>query len=762
MRLMIKGLVLSGWLSLGALTLFAQKADYQAADKYDADKLSKLVGTIVVIPQFVNHSDVFWFNDGDTPEKHTFLIDPERKKKYLVFDRSKVIPQLAALLKAPVDSALLGETQRLLPEVSKGSDDVRFEYKGQHYRYNFVTGKVSKAAPALPIVYPVWIAGSISPDRQWTVYDDGKAMFLKNLKDSTKKDVALTTLEKDLSFSEPVWQNATTFSVVREDIRKVPTMSVINSLSWPRPRVETYKYELPGDKDVKQFELFMGNAVTGKLVKVNAEKWLDQEIEIIPSGKHSSEIFFTRSRRTRDEIELCAVDINTGAVRVVIDEVSKPFINTDLFSVRVLNNGNDILWWSDRTGWGQYYLYSKDGKVKNVVTQGEWTAARIMRLDTAQRTIFYYGYGREKGRNPNFAHMYRSSLDGGEAKLITPEDATHDVFVSPTGKYIVDTYSRINQDPQTVLRTADGEKVLEVYKPDLSRLYAYGWKTPEPFKIKAKDGITDLYGIMWKPYNFDPTKKYPVISQVYPGPQTETVWTDFTIFDRYNNTSLAQLGCIVVCMGHRGGSPFRNAAYYKFGYGKLRDYALEDDKYGLEQLAQQYSFIDLNKVGMTGHSGGGAMAATALCTYPDFYKVGVASSGNHDNSIYNRTWGENYQGVSLAGDSTSDDALKHKDADAPAFKFDVAKNPSIAQHLKGRLLLVAGEYDMNVSPSNTLRMADALIHAGKDFDLLILPGQTHTYDGDYKTYYQHKQWHFFGRYLIEGEGLGDDSALIQK
>lgn len=258
-------------------------------------------------------------------------------------------------------------------------------------------------------------------------------------------------------------------------------------------------------------------------------------------------------------------------------------------------------------------------------------------------------------------------------------------------------------------------------------MYAYGWKQPERFSVKAKDGITELYGLMWKPFNFDPAKKYPIISQVYPGPFTETVWNDFTVFDRYNNTSLAQIGFIVVVMGHRGGSPYRNAAYYKYGFGKLRDYALEDDKNGLEQLAGRFSFIDLNRLGIFGHSGGGAMATTAICTYPDFYKAAVSSSGDHDNRIYNRTWGETYNGLGS--------------------KMEI--NQTLAKNLKGHLLLVTGESDQNVNPANTFRMADALIKAGKDFDLLVLPGQSHTYEEPYKTYFQKKLRSYFATYLME-------------
>jgi dipeptidyl-peptidase-4 len=230
---------------------------------------------------------------------------------------------------------------------------------------------------------------------------------------------------------------------------------------------------------------------------------------------------------------------------------------------------------------------------------------------------------------------------------------------------------------------------------------------------------------------------------VYPGPQIETVWPDFTVFDKYNNAPLAQMGCIVVCMGHRGGSPYREKKYSAYQYGSLRDAPLADDKFGIEQLAQRYQYIDLKRVGIFGHSGGGAMATAAICTYPDFYKVAVASSGNHDNTIYNRTWGETYQGITEKTDTLPNGHL------VTTFPFKTAVNQTLAQNLKGHLLLVTGETDTNVHPGHTYRMVDALIKADKDFDMLVLPGQGHHYEGAYKTFFERKLRSYFAQHLIE-------------
>ena len=283
--------------------------------------------------------------------------------------------------------------------------------------------------------------------------------------------------------------------------------------------------------------------------------------------------------------------------------------------------------------------------------------------------------------------------------------------------------------PTVAVRNGGGKLIQIIEKVDISRLLDYGWKYPETFKMKAADGLTDLYGIMWKPYDFDPGRKYPIISQVYPGPFTETVWNDFTVFDRYHNAALAQRGFIVVVFGHRGSSPYRSKNYYVYGHGNLRDYPLADDRAGLEQLGRRYPFIDLSRVGIVGHSGGAMMAAAALMTYPDFYKAAVASSGNYDNRIYNRNWGEQYQGI---GEDN---------------KFSVKTVQELAPRLKGHLMLVTGDRDQNVHPAQTQRLVEALIQANKDFELLVLPGQEHHYDFKHQMYFERKKRDFFSKYL---------------
>jgi dipeptidyl-peptidase-4 len=738
-------------LLLAQVHLFAQTANYQAAKNYDAPELQKKVGRLEVIPFFINKTDQCWFYwDEANGKRNHYFVDPVKKEKRLLYDKAILAEKLAALRHEKADTTAIN----FMPAFSGDGQKMIFSYKGRQYRYDFYHSILTEGeTKTKPVAEGPWLTGNISPDKQWQLYSRNHNLYLKKTGDTVERKLS-NDAEQYYSFCINEFDTAANhnmpsivhwmddskhFYAIRQDNRKVQTISIMHAMA-ARPWVETKKYQYPGDKDVTQYELFIGNAATRQLMKVNTGKWPDQEIAVVQSKGPGKELFFTRKKRTGDEIELCAVNLATGDVRVIIHEGSKPHINPDLFHVSIIKNGKEIIWWSDRSGWGHYYRYDSVGHLKNQMTAGDWTAGKIVSIDTVKQEVYFYGYGKEPGRNPYLQHLYKASFNGKKQTLLTPENAHHKVFFTPSGNYFIDNYSRIDLEPQTILRDRNGQFIRDIVKPDLHSLYETGWKMPEPFTVKAADGITDLYGIMWKPYDFDPTKKYPIISQVYPGPFIETVWPDFTVFDKYNNTSLAQVGFIVVVMGHRGGSPYRNKAYATYGYNNLRDYALADDQYGLQQLARRFSFIDSNRVGIFGHSAGGAMAAAAICTYPDFYKVAVASAGNHDNNIYYRSWGETYQGIKEVTDTATGKT---------AFRFKTDVNQTLAGRLQGHLLLVTGEVDNNVHPANTFRMGDALIKAGKDFDMLVLPNQHHHYEGIYKTYFENKVRHYFGKYLIE-------------
>jgi dipeptidyl aminopeptidase/acylaminoacyl peptidase len=365
-------------------------------------------------------------------------------------------------------------------------------------------------------------------------------------------------------------------------------------------------------------------------------------------------------------------------------------------------------------------------------------------VDEKNRVLYFTANSREPGENPYYDHLYRVNLDGSGLQLLNPGNYTHNAEMSDSYKYFVNTFSRVNTVPKSEIRDNTGKPVMELATADLKNLFAAGYKFPEPFKAKAADGITDIYGVMYKPFDFDSTKRYPLIEYVYPGPQTEAVNAAFSSkMDRTDR--LAQLGFIVITLGNRGGNPNRSKWYHNYGYGDLRDYGLADKKYVAEELADRYKFIDITKVGITGHSGGGFMSTAALCQYPDFFKVAVSSSGNHENQIYNRWWSETHHGVKERVD----------DKGETQFIYDIEKNTQLAKNLKGKLLLITGDIDNNVHPGNTLRMVNALIKANKRFDFFILPGERHPYGSDTEYVFWLKA-DYFCKHLIGDSSISTD------
>ncbi|RYZ45630.1 MAG: S9 family peptidase, partial [Sphingobacteriales bacterium] len=435
------------------------------------------------------------------------------------------------------------------------------------------------------------------------------------------------------------------------------------------------------------------------------------------------------------------IDINTGLVTQIIDERFNTYV--EINRPALINGGKELIHWSERDGWAHFYLFDGSGKLKNQITKGPFHAEAIINVDEKNRVLYFTGNGREAGEDPYYLHLYRVNFDGSGLQLLNKGDFDHQADMNDEMRYFVNNSSRVNTAPVAVLMDNLGNKVMDLENADLSMLMATGYKFPEPFKVKGDDGVTDIYGVMYKPFNFDPTKKYPIITYVYPGPQTEAVNKAFgRSMDRMDR--LAQLGYIVITVGNRGGHPARSKWYHTFGYGNLRDYGLADKKAAIEQLADRHPFIDATRVGITGHSGGGFMSTAALLVYPEFFKVAVSAAGNHDNSIYNRWWSEKHHGVkeivTAKGDTT--------------FKYAIDKNPELAKNLKGHLLLMHGDIDNNVHPSNSVRMAAALVKANKRFDYMLVPGQRHGF-GDMTEYYFWRLADYFNNYL-----LGDFSQTV--
>jgi dipeptidyl-peptidase-4 len=546
------------------------------------------------------------------------------------------------------------------------------------------------------------------------------------------------------------------FALVRRDQRKIPKLWVINALANPRPTLETYPYAMPGEPNAPLAELEVFDVAAKQRLVVKADAFKDQTIQVeverpsararehertepLWAGPGSDKLYFTRLSRDMHRLDVCSADTTSGEVKPLIAERMNVFIESK--PLKVINNGSELIWWSERDGWAHYYLYAADGTFKNQIDKGEFVAEEVSYVDEKNRALYMSASGHEDGENPYYMHFYRANLDGSGMKLLDAGDSSHTVLMSDSGRYFIDTYSRVNTAPESALYDSQGANVMPLEKVDVAPLLAAGFKFAEPFKVKADDGITELYGVMYKPFDFDPNKKYPIIEYVYPGPQTESVTDKFT--PRSNQVMLANLGFIMIEIGNRGGNPHRSKWYHTFGYGNLRDYGLADKKAAIEQLAKQYPFIDIDRVGIWGHSGGGFMTAAALLIYPDFFKVGWSESGNHENNIYNNTWSEKHHGVK---EVTDKDGTVH-------FEYQIDKNSEIAKNLKGHLMLVTGDIDNNVHPSNTYRLADALIKANKRFDFMILPGQRHAY-GPFADYVAWRRADYFAKYLL---GASDES-----
>jgi dipeptidyl aminopeptidase/acylaminoacyl peptidase len=557
------------------------------------------------------------------------------------------------------------------------------------------------------------------------------------------------------------------FTVTRMDQRKVGELFLVNNTANPRPTLMSYSYAMPGEENVGQEELFLYNAGDTQLTPVNVKRWKDQRLFDLHWNGNSSKLRMVRRDRTQRHLELIEVDIPSKAIASILREDIENN-SSERQNIRYVKKGGDMIWWSERSGWGHLYLYDNTGHLKRALTSGAWRAERLVDVDSVKGIVYFAAVGREPGESPYYTHLYRVNLDGTGFALLDPGNATHNAQLSSNKKWIVDNFSRVDLVPSAVVRdVTTGKVVMDLETMDVSRLKELGWRPPETFKIKAADGVTDIYGNLWKPFDFDSTKRYPIIANVYPGPQTEGV--TYTFAPTAVPQQLAQLGFIVIQLGNRGGSPQRSQEYQSFGYFNLRDYALADKKAGIEQLAALHSWIDLDRVGIYGHSGGGFLTAAAMLLppYNEFFKVGVSESGNHDNNIYNQNWSEQYHGLKVVakkGENGTIKATTHDGSTAEpddmvdsTFQIRIPTTVELAANLKGSLLLETGDMDNNVHPANTIRLVNALIKANKRFDFMLLPGKPHGY-GDMVPYTNRLMFEYFAEHLL-GDYYRKDATI---
>jgi dipeptidyl aminopeptidase/acylaminoacyl peptidase len=602
---------------------------------------------------------------------------------------------------------------------------------------------------------------SRSPDGKRAAYIRDYNLWVRDI--ATGRETQLTSDgQKDFGYATDnagwiksdrpvlVWSpDSRKIATFQQDDRPVGEMYLVTT-KVGHPELQQWKYPLPGDSAISMIHRVVINVDTPRVIRFQmpadahrstlcdhvicrGTEWAD--VDWYPDGSHVA--FVSTSRDHKHEVFRVA-DAATGAVREVFreDVATQYESGNGTVNWRVLPASNEVIWFSERDDWGQLYLYDlATGQLKSKITSGEGNVAQLRRVDEKNRTLWFVGNAKERGRDPYFRDFYKIGMDGKGLTLLTPEDADHEIALAPSGQYFVDTYSKPDAPPVTLLRDLNGKNIVTLETADITGLRAAGWKPPMPITVKARDGKTDLYGLMYVPTNLDRTKKYPIVNHIYPGPQTGSVGGRSFSPARGDAQSLAELGFIVVEIDGMG-TPWRSKSFHDAYYGHMGDNTLPDQVAGMKELAGRYPWIDINRAGIYGHSGGGFAAADAMFRYPDFFKVGISEAGNHDQREYEDDWGERYQGLLVRAPDGSDN-------------YAPEANQVLAKNLKGKLLLAHGTMDDNVPPYNTLLVVNELIKANKDFDLILLPNRTHGFGNE--PYMVRRRWDYFVKYLLGAE-----------
>ena len=767
------------------------KPSYDLAARFSAKRVGQMVFSTRVTPNWFRDSDRFWYAWKTSEGTRYYIVDPATGRKQELFDMDRLAMQLTETVRDPFDARHIPFQELTLhddsyftfdipstADIPDKDDSTKTVKKVFHFKYIIDSKELTEMEEAPAKKYPDW--ANVSPDGSMGIYVKHHNLFCmdsvslrkaaKDPKDSTLVERALTTdgthdyswngdnytgdTEKDTTARNfpyrVVWSpDSRHFACLRWDMSPVQDFWVIRSVAMPRPELETYKYQMPGEPGPKG-DLYLFDAVEGTSRKIACHAFKDQDLDLYMADPTPQEAFagrygarwlgdekgFWLLRMSRDlkRHDICYVPVDGDSTHVVVKERLNTYVENR--KPVLLDGGKRLIQWSERNGWANLYLYESDGTLVRNLTEGPFHVEDVLAVNEGAGYALVSACGVESGENPYQMHTYKVSLSGGKMQKLDMDDM--DVMAAPSydGKYFIANYSRVDAKPAVALYdAARGRKVSELEEADFSLLFAAGYKFPERFTVKAADGITDLYGAMYKPFDFDSTRVYPICDYVYPGPQVEAnniSWSrGFTRTDR-----LAQVGFIVITVGNRGGHPNRSKWYHNYGSGTLRDYGLEDQKYAIQQLAARHPYIDINRVGIHGHSGGGFMSTAAILTYPDFFKVAVSCAGNHDNSIYNRWWSEQHHGI-----------LEKIDKGDTTFVYHVPTNQALASRLKGHLMLVTGDIDNNVNPANTIRVVDALIRANKRFDLVVLPGQRHGF-GDMNEYFFWRMADYYSQWLM--------------
>jgi len=755
----------SGVVLLASLTGagFAQQGrqltteDYARAERFMNYNVNPLVYHSVERPVWLADGRV-WYRDRG-PEGTTYtIVDPAKGTKGPAFDHAKLANALtAAGIKANATNlAIMGFS------LAEHDHTVMLTTGSRRWSCDLSGAGVCKSVDPprgdRPASTRVRATFEVSPDGSKAVFIRDWNLWLRDM--ATSKETQLTTDGvKDYGYAtdNAGWQSSDRPIVLwspdskkvatfQQDQRKVGEMYLV-PVTNGHPKLRAWKYPLVGDENVTMIERVVIDVDTARTVRLKMppdqhRSTLCDDVSCRGGGwddvqwsDDGKQIAFVSSSRDHKQAWLRVADTATGEIREVMSETTPKFYESGNGKVnwKYLWDSNEVLWFSERDGWGQMYLFdSATGKLKNQITKGEGNVTQVLLVNAASRTLYYLAGGKENGQDPYFSHYYSIRFDGSDMKLLTPENADHAVTASPDGKYFLDIASTATEPQTAVVRDTTGKLAVALAKQDITKLVAAGWVPPTPITVKARDGKTDLYGFLFKPTNFDASKKYPIVNSVYPGPQTGSCGPRTFSASHRDMQSLAELGFVVVCIDGMG-TPWRSKAFHEFYFGNLGDNTIPDQVAGMKELAARYSWIDIDRAGMYGHSGGGNATAAAMFNYPDFFKVGISESGNHDQRDYEDDWAEKWAGLEVKShDGTSN--------------YDSQANQNIAKNLKGKLLLAHGTMDNNVPPNNTLLVVDALIKANKDFDLLMIPNVAHGY-AEASLYMARRRWDYFVKNL---------------
>ena len=762
------GLGLVWWVT--AASVWAQEgtgrqytmADYARAEAMLSYNLQPAVYHGVDRPVWVD-GDRFWYRDRGPEGFTTMLVDPARGSSAPAFDHAALAAAvLAAKPGAAVEQHSLNVTDLTfsvgagVAVVAVGESRLRCEL-GTKIACTAVDPKGAGLSATMGGRRRAAMNQVLSPDgskaafvRDWNLWmRDPKSGAETQLTKDGVVDFGYATDNAGWKHSDAailVWSpDSKRIATFQQDQRKTGMMYLV-PVTNRHPQLEAWRYPLVGDKDVTMIERVVIEVDKGKVVRFKMppdqhrsticdDVSCDGGWEDVQWSADSKHVAFVSTSRDHRQEWMRIADAGNGDVREVYTETAPKFFESGMDKVNwhYLSKSNEFLWWTERSGWGHLALYDMaTGKEKNAITDGDWNVAQVLTVDERARRIYFVGMGRENGWDPYYRGYYSVGFDGSGLTLLTLEAKDHAITPSPDGKYFVDVASTPREPQVTVVRDREGKVAVEVAKQDISKVVAAGWKPLEMVTVKGRDGKTDIYGYVWKPTDFDVTKRYPIVNYVYPGPQIGSCGSRSFNVAHGDNQAVAELGFVVVCLDGMG-TPFRSKAFHEAYYGDLGDNTLPDQVAGMKELAAKDPWIDLDRAGIWGHSGGGNATGAAMLHYPDFFKVGIAESGNQDQRDYEDDWAEKWAGIEVVGPDRKSN-------------YDSQANQNFAKNLKGHLLLAHGTMDDNVPPSNTLLLADALIKANRDFDLLLIPNVHHGYS-EASQYMMRRRWDYFVRYL---------------